>query len=65
MGHGSPRLDRVRSRFRNRLSEEKSSYRKSLSRRWFGVLAGRCVLYPSHSTPLTRREVTHGSDGFA
>jgi len=49
--HGSPRLDRVRGRFRKRLSEWKRHTAETSTRRGSGVLAGRCVLYPPHSTP--------------
>jgi hypothetical protein len=52
MRHGSPRVDRVRGRFRNRLSERKHHTTGTSTRGGSGVLAGRCVLYPPHSTPL-------------
>jgi hypothetical protein len=52
MRHGSPRLDRVRGRFRNRLCERKHHTTETLTRRGSGVLAGRCALCPPHSTPL-------------
>jgi hypothetical protein len=45
-GHGSPRLDRVRGRFRNRLSEANHHTVETATRRRPGVLAGGCVLYP-------------------
>jgi hypothetical protein len=52
MRHGSPRVDRVRGRFRNQLSERKHHTTGTSTRGGSGVLAGRCVLYPPHSTPL-------------
>jgi hypothetical protein len=52
MRHGSPRLDRVRGRFRNRLPDRKHHTTETSTRRWSGMLAGRCVLYPPHSTVL-------------
>ena len=38
--------------FRNRLSEGNRHTAEASTRRGSGVLAGRCVLYPPHSTPL-------------
>ena len=38
--------------FRNRLSEGNRHTEEASTRRGSGVLAGRCVLYPPHSTPL-------------
>jgi hypothetical protein len=52
MRHGSPRLDRVRGRFRNRPSEGKHDTAEASIRPGSGVIAGRCVLYPPHSTLL-------------
>ena len=52
MRHGSPRLDRVRGRFRNRRSERKHHTTETSTRRGSGVLTGRCALYSPHSTPL-------------
>jgi hypothetical protein len=57
MHHGSPRGDRVRGRFRNQPSEGKhdtpeTSIRPGSGLLVSGLLAGRCVLYPPHSTPL-------------
>src|ERR1700681_3038444 len=51
-GHGSPRLDYVRARSRNRLSEEKDHTAEALARRGSGVFAGRCVRYPPLLKPL-------------
>src|ERR1700687_5856118 len=51
-GHGSPRLDRVRGRSRDRLSEGGHHTVETSTRRGPGVLAGGCVLYPPNSTPL-------------
>ncbi len=50
MRHGSPRRDRVRGRFLNRPSEGKYDTAEASIRPESGVMAGRCVLYPSHST---------------
>ena len=52
MRHGSPRLDRVRGRFRNRRSERKHHTTEPSTRRASGVLTGRCALYSPYSTPL-------------
>ncbi len=46
MRHGSPRLDRVRGRYRNRRSERKHHTTEPSTRRGSGVLTGRCALYP-------------------
>jgi len=54
MRHGSPRLDRVRGRFRDWLSERKHHTAETSTRRGSGVLAGRCVLYPPQSTRSLR-----------
>src|SRR5260370_34789535 len=49
--HGSPRLDRVRGRFRDRPSGRKHHTAETATRRESGLLAGRRVLYPPQATP--------------
>jgi hypothetical protein len=50
MRHGSPRRDRVRGRFRNQPSKGKHDTAKTSIQPGSGVMAGRCILYPPHST---------------
>ena len=45
MRHGLPRLDRVRGRFRNRLSEESHDTAEASIRPKSGVMAGRFLRF--------------------